>query len=223
MMNAEPGKSQAPVEPRCYSHVLHFPNRKPFDKADLRWPGFIGEFVAPIVASHPEVLYWFSFYTAFAKLRIYTADYDKVRPQLEALRDELGLEDKGEEKEYVVEGDLGGSRFHGPNSKVTAKVRAESVLRVLKGASDLMVESVIQREDGYWEFEANGHDEQNPVSGHRFSVCHLFHNLMDSDVIAYTYEDTNGKKGVLSYYYFHELQRLGFLSVKSSQAHRFKM
>lgn len=222
-MNAEPVKNQAPVEPRCYSHVLHFPNKRPFDNADLRWPGFIGEFVTPIVTSHPEVLYWFSFYGAFARFRVHTADYEALRPQLEALRDKLGLEDRGEEKDYVLENDLGSARFRGPNCKVSAKARGESVLRALKGASDLMVESVIQRPDGYWEFELNEDVLQNPVSGHRFSVCHLFHNLMDSKARVFAFHDARGFDGVLSHIYFHNARQKGQIAPVSAQHHDILM
>lgn len=86
-----------------------------------------------------------------------------------------------------------------------------------------MVESVIQRSDGYWEFEANGDANQNPICGHRFSFVHLFHNLAASDAIVYHFEDTEGQRGVLSYYYFHEYQRLGLLKVKSSRAYQTPM
>ncbi len=218
-MNAEPVKNEAPVEPCCYSHVLHFPNKKPFNIADLRWPGFIGAFVAPIVSNHPEVLYWFSFYGAFARFRVHTADYEAVRPELEALRDKLGLEDKGEEKDYVLDNDLGGIRFRGPNCQVSAKARAVSVLRALKGASDLMVESVVQRADGYWEFEANGDEVQNPISGHRFSVCHLFHNLMDSKARVFAFHDARGFDGVLSHIYFHNALQSRQIAPVSAQHH----
>jgi hypothetical protein len=213
------------AQPTAYyhSHVLHFPNQKPFDNPDLRWPGFIGEFVAPIVASHPEMLYWFSFYTTSAKLRIYTADYETLRPQLEAMRDKLCLQDKGEEKNLTLEEDLGGGRFRGPNCKVAVKARGESVLRALKGASDLMVESVIQRADGYWEFEENGDPGMNPVSNHRFSVVHLFHNLMDSTARVFVFWDAQGQIGVLSQYYFADALNRKAIAPAAVQQHDILM
>ena len=125
MMNAEPIKPAAPAAPRYYSHMLHFPNQKPFNNPDLRWPSFIGHFVQPIVSAHPGLLYWFSNYGAFARFRIYTADYEKIRPQLETLRDKLGLVDKGGEKDLTLEGDLGGARFRGPNSYVSPQASSQ--------------------------------------------------------------------------------------------------
>jgi hypothetical protein len=207
------------MEPRYYSHVLYFPGRKPFDNDDLRWPSFIGAFVAPLVQKNSELQYWFTYYGAFARFRVFTADYEALRPNLDSLRDKLGLVDKGEEKDLTIEGDLGGSRFHGPNSKVPQAVRARTILRSLKTVSDLMVESVIQRADAYWEFEGNGDAQQNPISGHRFSVCHLFHNLMDSKGRVFSFHDAQGHEGVLSYYYFLNARQRGNLAVVSAQHH----
>ena len=207
------------MEPRYYSHVLYFPERKPFDTDDLRWPSFIGAFVAPLVLENSELQYWFTYYGAFARFRVFTADYEALRPNLESLRDKVGLVDKGEEKNLTLEGDLGGPRFQGPNSKVSKAARARTILRSLKAASDLMVESVIQRADGYWEFEGNGDALQNPICGHRFSVCHLFHNLMDSNGRVYVFQDAQGQVGVLSQYYFADAMNRKAIAPVAVQPH----
>ena len=94
-----------------YSHVLHFPlGKKPFDKDAFRWPSFVGEFVIPLMKNRSD-LYWFSYYTSFARFRVYTDDYGSLQAELEPLRDELGLVDKGEEKNETITGDLAKDRL----------------------------------------------------------------------------------------------------------------
>lgn len=221
-LGASPVAKPAPAA-RYYSHVLYFANQKPFDNPDLRWPSFIGEFVKPLVQEVPGALYWFTYYGNLARFRIFTADYEGLRPKLETLRDKLGLVDKEEEKDLTLEGDLGVGRFWEPNSGVTKSARAQSVLRLLKAGADLMVESVQKRTDGYWEFEANGDEQQNPVSAHRFSVIHLLHNMMDSKARVFAYHDAAGRAGVLSHYYYLNNLNQGRISVVSSQHHDILM
>jgi hypothetical protein len=206
------GEAKPALEPRYYSHVLHFPARKPFDREELRWSSFIGEFVAPLALGSPEMLYWFSDYTLCARFRVFTANYEGLRTRLEALRDKLGLQDDGTEKELTLENDLGVGRFWGPDSKVTRSARAKTLLRSLKAGADLMIESVIQRSDGYWEFEGNGDPGLNPISNHRFSVVHLFHNMMNSKARVFAFQDAQGRLDLLSQYYFADAMNRKIIS-----------
>jgi hypothetical protein len=210
-------------EPRYYSHLLDFPGCKPFDNPDLRWPSFIGAFVAPLVHENPGLEYWFSYYSTFARFRVFTTDYDRLRPRLESLRDRLGLVDNGKEKDLTLEQDLGAPRFCGPNCSVSQSVRAGTILRLLKAGADLMVESVILRPDGYWEFEQNGDAGLNPISEHRFSVVHLFHNMMDSKARVFLFQDAQGRVDVLSQYYFADAQNKQTISPIAVQQHDILM
>jgi hypothetical protein len=222
-MNVEPIKAATLAEPRYYSHVLHYPKQKPFDNPDLCWPSFIGQFIQPLVSAHPGLLYWFTNYGPFARFRIYTAEYEIIRPELEALRDKLGLMDKGEEKDLTLEADLGGARFRGPNSYVSPQARALTILKALTAGANLILESICPHHDGYWEFEANGDPAQNPVSANRFSVLHLFHNMMDSKGRVFSYHDAQGRAGVLSYYYYDYALKKNQISVISAQHHDILM
>jgi len=184
-----------------YSHVLYLPTSAPFDHPERKWPSFIGEFVTPIVASHPGLTYWFSYYGDHAKFRVYTDDYEAIRRQIEAERDRLGLEDRGSEKTLTLIEDIGGGRFISPNSKSNPLQRAELILRTLCANANLIVDSVVKRDDGYWQFEENLDIAQNPDKSHLFSVNHLFHNMSTSQSLIFSFE-RNGNTEMLSYYYF---------------------
>lgn len=187
---------------KYYSHVLHYDNpRHPFDKAEFRWPSFIGEFVAPLVDSRPDLLFWFSHYTDCSRFRVYTDAYDEFQGELEGRRDKLGLIDKGEEKTHTLLNDLGHGRFISPSSKSSPQKRAELILRSLCSASKLVIDSVVKRNDGYWQFEENKDLLQNPDGCHLFSVTHLYHNMAASDGLGYIFNDVHGMQ-FLSYYYF---------------------
>lgn len=203
-----------------YSHVLHFPNSPPFDNNDFRWTSFVGEFVRPIVEDFSD-LYWFSYYTTHARFRIYTDKYNEIQPELESLRDSLGLIDKGEEKDLTLEQDLGSPRFVGPNSNSTPFNRALLILKSLRATCDLFIDSIFKRNDGYWDFEENKEVEQNPTKTHLFSVNHLYHNITASPVLIATYKEENSEQiKALSYYYFTNAVNSGKLDPLEVKSHQ---
>jgi hypothetical protein len=204
------------LAPLYHSHVLHLPNRKPFDNPTFAWPSFIGEFALPLVRSYPWLLYWFSFYGSFARFRVYTNSYFAVRSRLEGLRDTLGLIDKGEEKTLTLQSDLGGPRFLGGQSNSSTHDRAMCILLALKAVSDLTIDSVHHRPDGYWEFERTADKNQNPIGCHLFSVTHLFHNITAADGLIVAFNQPPNV-GLLSYYYFWEEVRIGHLKDQPRQ------
>jgi len=158
-----------------YSHVLYFPDSRPFDRPDSRWTSFVGEFVAPLMRNRPE-LYWCSYYGDHARFRVLTDDYSSLQPTLESLRDVLGLIDKGEEKDLSLVGDLGHERFRAHSSTSTPERRAELVLRYLNSASLLLVDNLQRTEDGYWRLEQSAHRE-NPLGNNFETIAHLLANM----------------------------------------------
>jgi hypothetical protein len=207
---------------KYYSHVLHFPNAKPFDNSEFRWPSFLGEFVKPFVDANPDVLYWFTFYTTCARFRILTDRYDALRDGIESRKSNLGLLDKGEEKDATLVGDLGNDRFIGPDSRSTREQRAELILKSLCATANLIIDGLRKRPDGYWEFERNENVNQNPDHSHLFSVVHLFHNMCASDAIAYHFLHC-GTPNVMSYYYFHNALHQKRIAPTQTQQFKFKM
>ena len=158
-----------------YSHVLHFPNIKPFDRLDCRWTSFVGEFITPLMENRTD-LYWCSYYGDHARFRISTDDYQSLRPTLESLRDTLGLIDKGEEKDLTLIGDLGHNRFLAHNTSSTPERRAELVLRYLNSISLLLVDNIQKTDDGYWRLEQSSNSE-NPLGNNFESLAHLLANM----------------------------------------------
>lgn len=207
---------------KYYSHVLHFPNAKPFDNPEYCWTSFLGEFVKPFVDANPDVLYWFTFYKTFARFRILTDRYETLREEIENRRTNLGLIDKGEEKDTSLIGDLGNDRFIGPHSQSTLERRAELILKSLCAAANLIIDGLCKRSDGYWEFERNENVNQNPENSHLFSVVHLFHNMCDSDAIAYHFSH-QGQPMVLSYYYFWNALHDKLIAPTDARQFKFKM
>lgn len=160
-----------------YSHLLYFPNTYPFDKPEYLWPSFVGEFVVPIVALGLHQHYWCSFYGNHGKLRIFTNQYDQLESKLIALRDKLGLIDRGEEKDLTLVGDLGNHRFLEPNlPNRTPENRALLILRYLQSVCDLYSDLLIKRPDGYWEAEKST-NEQNCGNSCLVSCMHLLNNI----------------------------------------------
>jgi len=205
-----------------HSHVLYYPNKTPFDRPDSRWAGFVGEFVKPVVASDPTLLFWCTDYGACARFRVYTDDYDSLRPILEQRRDALGLEDRGEEKGLSLVDDLGNGRFLAPGSNSTPEKRALLILQALSAAARLVVDSVVRHPDGYWGFEEGADPNQNPDHCHLFSVMHLLHNMTASDAVVYLYED-GGVHNLLSYIYFWNAASAGQIRTASHRAFRVRM
>ena len=192
-----------------YSHVLYFPNSSLFDNDDFRWTTFVGEFVRPIVENISD-LYWFSYYTTYARFRIYTNQYHIIKPRLESLRDSLGLIDKGEEKDLTLESDLGSDRYLSKErTDKTQTDRALLVLKLLNSGCKLFIDTLIK--DGhYWKEELNN-EINNPLGSSSYSYIHLLHNFCNSDVKVYLYQQ-NGNVDVLSYYYFREARRQGSIT-----------
>lgn len=207
---------------RYFSHVLYHPLAKPFDQEPLLWPSFIGEFVAPLVTNRPDVLFWFTHYGDHSKLRLYTDRYEEIRPELEATRDKLGLVDRGQEKDLSLVSDLGHGRFISPNSTSTPEKRAEAILRALSANARLVVDSVVKRPDGYWQFEETADRDQNPDGSHMFSVMHLMHNMSASDAFVWHFQH-GGREYVWSNYSFRNAVESGQLTEQGSKHYRVRM
>jgi hypothetical protein len=189
---------------KYYSYILEFPSTPPFDREEYRWPSFIAEFVAPLVRRRDpnHFLYWCSYYGATANFRIYTDQYEDVRGSLEAALIDLKLRDTGAEKDETLVNDLAKSRFIGPDTKSNPQHRAELILQSLHSVCNLLIDSVVPVAGRYWQFEANGDTDQNPIGNHLFSVMHLYHNITRSQARIAVYKSQE-KIDLLSYYYFH--------------------
>jgi hypothetical protein len=160
-----------------YSHVLHFPNTHPFDKEEYRWPSFVGAFVVPIVSLGLHKHYWCSYYTESAKLRIFTDQYDEIERHIIRIRDNLGLVDKGEEKDLTFSADLCGHRYSEENlSNPARENRGLLVLRYLHSVCDLYSDLLIKLPDGYWMAEKST-DGQNLGDNCLVSCMHLLGNI----------------------------------------------
>lgn len=157
-----------------YSHVLHFPDTYPFDRPEFRWTTFLSEFVAPLMKDR-GLKYWVSYYGSFVRFRVLTDDYESLKPDLESLRDSLGLVDKGEEKDMTLVGDLGHARFLAPNSDSSPEKRAELVLNYLNSISLLLVDNLVKG-GNYWKLETSNHNE-NPLNNNFESLAHLLGNM----------------------------------------------
>ena len=128
------------------------------------------------------------------------------------LKNQLHVEDKGEEKELTLEQDLGNNRFIGNPSKSTPNQRAMLILKSLEATCNLFIDSIYKREDGYWDFEENQNTTQNPTRNHLFSVCHLYHNITNSPGLVTTFkEQGSDETNLLSYYYFHNTVSAGLV------------
>lgn len=205
-----------------YSHILYYPNKPPFDRPESRWPGFLGEFVAAVVADDPGLLFWCTHYGTHARFRVHTDHYDSLRPVIETRRDELRLEDRGEEKDLTLVNDLGHGRFLAPDSRSTPDKRALLILNALSATARLVIDSVVQHPDGYWGFEEGADASQNPDRCHLFSVMHLLHNMTASDAVVYLFEH-GGVQSLLSYYYFLNAANAGQIATASHRAFRVRM
>lgn len=207
---------------KYHSHVFDYPNTKPFDNLETRWPAFVGEFAAPLVTPRPDLTFWFTHYGDHAKFRVYTDAYAAIQADLEPLRDSLGLVDRGVEKDLTLTGDLGHGRFIGPNSNSTPDDRALVILNALCATARLVVDSVFKQPNGYWAFEKNADVNQNPDESHLFSVNHLFHNMCASDAFVHLFNH-GGAPQVLSYYYFHNAANQKQINPQGNKGFRVKM
>jgi hypothetical protein len=160
-----------------YSHVLRYPQNKPFDQVELKFSSFVGRFVRPLAALQMHDRLWFTDYGTYARFRVLTNHYPEIEPHLVPLRDGLGLVDTGEEKNLTLEGDLGHARFLPPaRQDVTATQRAMAVLDFLHATCSLYLGCLVELPDGYWTAEQNPHHE-NPGQSTFESIHHLFCNI----------------------------------------------
>ena len=159
-----------------YSHVLHFPMKKPFDRPELAYWSFLGELVLPVIRLGLHRHFWFTNYGNFARFRVYTDKYDKIRPTLENLRDGLGLVDHGEEKALTLVDDLGSDRFLArARTDKQPEERALLVLRYLHAIAELVCDNLQQNAEGYWIIEESMNRE-NPNGSNFESLHHLLCN-----------------------------------------------
>jgi hypothetical protein len=203
--------------PEYRSYVLGFPSQKPFDDLKFRHASFLGEFVRPLVANSGRFIhYWSSFYGDHAKLRIYGNHHAEIEGELFPLRDRLNLVSRDEEKHMSLVGDLGGKRFFGEKSASQPERRAFRILASLRAVTDLAIDSVYLRPDGYWDFEENQEKQQNPIGNHLFSVTHLYHNVTGADALVVAYGQLPSV-GLLSYYYFWDAVAKGTIPADPRQ------
>jgi hypothetical protein len=199
--------------PEYRSYVLEFPNEKPFDKNECRQASFLGEFVRPLVEDQSRYIhYWSTYYGNHAKLRIYSNRHQEIEKELTALRDQLKLKPLDEEKHMSLLGDLGHKRFFGDKSESQPERRAFRILASLRAVTDLAIDSIYKRADGYWAFEENQDKNQNPIGNHLFSVTHLYHNVTNANAhVVMFQEQPGGPVDCLSYYYFHDRKQKGII------------
>ena len=213
------------MQPEYRSYVLGFPTEQPFDKMEFRQATFLGEFVRPLVANQDRYIhYWTSFYSDYAKLRIYGNRHAEIEKDLVPLRDGLKLVPRDEEKHMSLVGDLGGKRFFGEKSESQPERRAFAILAALRAATDLTIDSIYKRTDGYWAFEENQDKQQNPIGNHLFSVNHLLHNVTNAEAQVVLYQENGGGPvDCQSYYNFHELVRQGKIKPVSQASRDIKL
>lgn len=187
-------RSRIPM-PMYYSHVLHYPASKPFDKSESAFLSFIGELVRPVVAKKRHQHFWFTHYGTFARFRIQTDRYDDLRPEIESRCHALGLTDKGEEKDLTLVADLGGDRFLGPGLQDRrAEDRALLVLKYLHSVAELMCDAIRKGDDGYWYAEPS-QSKENPEGNIFQSLHHLFCNMTQVPLYAYLSIHTDWMSG----------------------------
>lgn len=159
-----------------YSHVLYFPNGKPFDRSEFAYWSFIGELVLPVVQRRLHRHFWFTNYGNHARFRVYTDQYEALRPTIEDRSRELGLVDRGEEKDLTLVGDLGHDRFlAGGRTDKRPEDRALLVLGYLHAIAQLVCDNLQQTPDGYWTIEQSMNRE-NPNGSNFESLHHLLCN-----------------------------------------------
>ena len=159
-----------------YSHVLYFPSHKPFDRPEFAYWSFIGELVLPVVQRKLHLHYWFTNYGNHVRFRLYTDQYESLRPTIEACCDKLGLEDRGEEKDLTLVDDLGHDRFLARDrTNKRPEDRALLVLMYLHSIAELVCDNLQQTSDGYWTIEQSMNRE-NPNGSNFESLHHLLCN-----------------------------------------------
>jgi hypothetical protein len=186
-----------------YALHLSFPNCHPFDKADFRWAAFIGEFLRPLLADLPSLQCGISYYGRHAEFYVVTADFSEIEPHIAAA---VARGFIVRDMKRSLGENFGSARFLGPNSESNPTQRAELILASLRSICDLLNDSIIQREDGYWEFELNGDAIQNPIGNHFFSLLHLFHVITQTKALIYPLQNVHGEILLLDYYTFHNSQ-----------------
>jgi hypothetical protein len=170
------------------SYVINIPSNAPFDKKDTRWTTFVGEVIRPIVVGL-KGYYWFTYYTDFARLRIYAPEAEQQKA-LSALQAQMGAcgctfrlggDGKRLEWDYETEKDLGGERFLGKErTDVPAQERALRVIKLLHAGAELFLSTLIQ-DGAYWREEVC-ENPNNPYKSSSRSYLHLLHNQAQSDV-----------------------------------------
>lgn len=197
---------------KSYSHVINIPTVHPFDREEFRWTTFIGEVIAPIMRER-TCLYWFTYYTAFARFRIYAeeSDHRDILSSLEPLMARFGLsfrldkDGKNEEWDYTMEKDIGGARFLGnERSDVSPTERALAVLRMLHAGCQLFIHTLV-RDGDYWREEKNDDQGNNPFGSSSRSYIHLLHNLAQSDIEVYNFIQGQSIGTMSEYYFSHAL------------------
>lgn len=159
-----------------YSHVLYYPSRHPFDRGDSAFFAFVGEFVLPIVEHRLHEHFWFTHYGNCARFRVLTDRYAILQEVIRKQCAATGLEDRGDEKDLTLVGDLGHDRFLAANRKdKQPESRAMLVLRFLHAIAELVCDNVLKGPDGYWVLEKSENSE-NPNGSNFESLHHLFCN-----------------------------------------------
>ena len=183
-----------------HAYSFEYPSKHPFDKLEFRWASFLGEFVRKVTTSHPDILYWSTHYGNEVEFKVFTDDVSFIQSAIDNLKT-IGFKVTGLKR--TLEQDLGIQRFIGPGSTSNPTRRAHLILKSLKAVCDLMIDSIVQRPDGYWEKEDCGDKSHNPIGNHMFSVTHLYQLIADSDALVFPIFTPDRTLHLLSYYYYH--------------------
>jgi hypothetical protein len=174
-----------------YFQQFNLPIAAPFESDANRWPTCVGEFIKPLVAKHPGLKYWFSFYRDYFQLCFYTDKYAEILPDIETTMTPFGITWKRKpEAEDTLEGDCARDKFY---TLVTKDKRQRSllVLDYFHAISALYIDQLIKRLDGKWEPEPNA-DLGNNCDGVIFqSLMHMLCNMtrVPTPVFSYSHAD----------------------------------
>lgn len=164
-----------------HSVHLEFPALTPYDQENW-FETFVGRFVKPLLKTGKVKQYWFTRYGGphhrEVRLRLTTDDYESLRPVIEVQIGIEGFTDLADELDATVNGNLGGDRFHSPDSSNdSSERRGQLMLNFLHALSELFVDSLVGPDaDGRYRQERNA-DINNPNGSIFETVHHLLCNI----------------------------------------------
>lgn len=149
---------------------IDIPDDPPYDRHNWDWQA-IGEIVLPFIVRHSPPRWWLG--------RYYSTKVPKhllIRYESFSQANELDFPwPPSEHTTFDIVSALGSGRFLGPNARTTAKERANTCFDLLTSASELALQRLSHKQDGYWVLEESA-DTNNGYRDPFESVLHLFAN-----------------------------------------------